>query len=427
MTLKIRLLLLLTLLMLAGIVVSAQEDDGETAVDLDLYSEIPQSRAADGAFILGDPDAPVTVIEFADYLCPHCQDYHATVAEFIDEYVATGQAKLEYRFFPIIDQQLSPYIAAITECAWDQDAFWPTYEFIYEQARQRAIGADILDVTVEALALDGEAMEVCLETADQYLTDQTLASELDVTGTPAIRVRVGEGPAGALVVDGRELTGGGVPLEVLAEFVESDAPEDMVTYALGPQLLNADYLQDMSIITADPCGAPCWNNITPGETSWAAALEIVESDDNLDDVQIQTDGSNDRVGAVWAQVDGDLCCQMFSDDTGEIVDFVILQTAPELTFGEIIDVYEEPNFLLGDAFTSNQALISVFYADVPMLVYVFVEGEQGKISTDSPILGMAYMTEDLFAELVETSPELAEWDDFDTFDAYFGDEAEVED
>jgi len=416
----VRLLFVVILALSVSVMLTAQEDDDNGDVDLSLYSDIPQSRADDGAFVLGDPDAPVTIIEFADYLCPHCQDYHATVGEFIDKYVVNGDAKIEYRFFPIIDQQLSPYIASITECAWDQEAFWPTYELMYKLARERAIGADILDVVVTTLELDADAMEECLLTANQFEEDLALGAELDVTGTPAIRVRVGDGPIGALVADGRSLTGGGVPFDVLVEFVESEDPEAMVTYELGPQLLNENLLSDDSVVTADPCGAPCWNNITPGETSWAAALEIIGSDEALANIETQESPQGNL--AQWGVLDGVLCCQMFSDSAGELVDLMILQTAPVVSFGEVIDEYGEPTVLSGDLVTRSQAVVTVFYPDVPMLLYVYVEGADGEISADSEIIGVIYMTEVIYEGIIDGAPNLVEWDDFATFDDYFGED-----
>ena len=57
----------------------------EAPVDANVfdYSGIPQTRSDDGAFVLGEADAPITIVEFADFLCPHCQTYHATMQKVI--------------------------------------------------------------------------------------------------------------------------------------------------------------------------------------------------------------------------------------------------------------------------------------------------------------------------------------------------------
>src|SRR5215207_4842489 len=41
----------------------------------DVLLELHRERLSDGGFIIGDPDAPITIVEFADWACPHCQDY----------------------------------------------------------------------------------------------------------------------------------------------------------------------------------------------------------------------------------------------------------------------------------------------------------------------------------------------------------------
>ena len=146
---RFRFLLVALLLISAGAVFAQDDESGE-----DMFASVPTTRGEDGAFILGDPDAPVTVIEFADFLCPACQTYHEQMNQFVEDYVLTGEAKLEYRFFPIIDQQLSPLMSAINECAYEQDAFWTTHDVLYQLASEQAVGADIVEVTAERAGLD---------------------------------------------------------------------------------------------------------------------------------------------------------------------------------------------------------------------------------------------------------------------------------
>ena len=65
-----------------------------------VYDTIPQTRLADGGFVLGNPESRVTIVEFADYYCPHCQDYKPVADRFIQEFVMTGQAQYEFRVLP---------------------------------------------------------------------------------------------------------------------------------------------------------------------------------------------------------------------------------------------------------------------------------------------------------------------------------------
>ena len=81
------------------------------------YEAVPQSRTDDGAFVLGNRDAKMRFIEFSDFLCGHCQNYESVVETFIQQFVLTGQAQIEYRMFPVVDPVLSPQSAALAECA----------------------------------------------------------------------------------------------------------------------------------------------------------------------------------------------------------------------------------------------------------------------------------------------------------------------
>lgn len=414
----IRGLLVILLLTLGAASIGAQDDDeGEgTDVDLTLYADIPQSRADDGAFVLGDPDAPVTVIEFADYLCPHCQDYEEVSTAFIEEYVVTGQAKFEYRFFPVVDDTLSPLLSNMSECAAEKELFWPAHTLIYDLARERAIGGDIVQVFTEALELDEEDFTTCITEADQYITDQRLGSSLGVSGTPAIRVQVGDDDPGVLVVDDRPYSSGGIPLEQLAAFVESESPEEMVTYDFSEpplELLNEALLQDTSLVDADEdCVAPCWRGIIPGESTWEEAIETLESDDSIGELEVQTQQTLNL--ATFAPAEGEACCQLVSDPTGESVERIILQFAPEMTLEGVIDTQGEPQYVTGSLVDAEQGIFELYYPESSMVVLVYYDTEVGELTEDSEILGAAYLAPGFFTGIEGAS--LPEWAGFGEYD-----------
>lgn len=194
--------------------------------------------------------------------------------------------------------------------------------------------------------------------------------------------------------------------------------------APAPQLLNEKYLDDVSLISGDPCGAPCWRGITPGETSWQAARTIIEDDPSLSDWQQRVDDDSQRIGAAWSQTGGELCCQMFSTEDGESVEFLIMQTAPAMRLQAVIDTYGEPAYLIGETVSNDQGMFSLFYDDIPMLVYVFVAGENGTISVESEIIGFAYLTTELMTELLETS-QLHAWEGLQSYRDYMNGEFEL--
>lgn len=202
----------------------------ESARDLmALFDELEQSRAEDGAFLLGDPEAPITIVEFSDYACPHCQNYRPIVEQIIEEYVTTGEANFEFRVFPTAGGQLTAYAAVVAECAdtVQPGAFWDAYAIFYTLAEARKYDANLGQVLVDELGIDWDDILACGETLEtpQVIVDYEIAQELGVGGTPAIVVRYGDGDLEFITLNGRTYNQGGPSYEVLTEVIEA-AQED---------------------------------------------------------------------------------------------------------------------------------------------------------------------------------------------------------
>lgn len=166
-----------------------------TATDPQRFANIPQSRAADGAFVLGDPDAPITLVEFADYRCPACHDYKPTIDEFIERFVATGQAKYEYRSIMTAGGLTTGYAYQLAECAEAQrpGAFWEAYEVLFEYGKRGGYDQQMARPLADRLNLNLSELLTCVPTAKQGNVDQALAQSNGVTGTPTVLVRYGNG------------------------------------------------------------------------------------------------------------------------------------------------------------------------------------------------------------------------------------------
>ena len=64
-------------------------------------SAVTVLEVTDDDFVIGDKDAPVTIIEYASLSCSHCANFHKnTLGDLIKEYVDTGQARIVFRDFP---------------------------------------------------------------------------------------------------------------------------------------------------------------------------------------------------------------------------------------------------------------------------------------------------------------------------------------
>lgn len=184
-----------------------------------------------------------------------------------------------------------------------------------------------------------------------------------------------------------------------------------------PELRNEAFLPDTSLLSDDPCAAPCWNEIIPGETEWRDAFIKIQDDSRFSNINEQSDENSNAKGASWQVGDGPMCCQMLSR-TGETVDTMIMLLSPQIQLEEILEKYGEPEFLTGEPVTDDQALMLLVYPEKPLVLYVFVAGEaQGILSETSEVIGAIYMTEEDM-ELILQNTNLYQWDGYGTYQEY---------
>lgn len=176
-----------------------------------------QWRRTDGGFVIGNPNAPVTIIEFADFLCPACQSYKPEIDRFIEEYVMTGQAQFEYRM--ILTQQNSLVTAQVAECAAEmhEGGFYPVYEELFRIAQSRFVDPSVGRDIARTFDLEYASMLECMQDADQSSIDERVGQSQSpaVSSTPTVRVRYGDGPMQMIA----NIPSGGVPFDALAQAV----------------------------------------------------------------------------------------------------------------------------------------------------------------------------------------------------------------
>jgi len=84
-----------------------------------------------GSPYLGDPNAPITLVEFGDYQCFFCNKFfHNTEQKLLENYVDTGKVKIIFKDFTIIGPD-SMTAAHAAHCADDQDLFWEYHDMLY--------------------------------------------------------------------------------------------------------------------------------------------------------------------------------------------------------------------------------------------------------------------------------------------------------
>lgn len=182
------------------------------------YSQIHQERTSDGAFILGDPDAPITLVYFADFLCPACQQYKPTVDRFMEEFVVTGMARFEYRMLPTQGAN-SVNVAKMAECAGDlaENGFWPAHDELFVMAsgstRIDNMGRELAD----RMGFSYADLLECTARANQVNVDQGIASNNGANSTPSLRVRYNN--SAQMQAIGAQ--GGGLPFSALENVVRA--------------------------------------------------------------------------------------------------------------------------------------------------------------------------------------------------------------
>lgn len=181
------------------------------------YSEIPSSQLEDGTYILGDPAAPITIVEFADFNCPHCQDYKGTVDQVIEELVVPGLAKFEFRAYPVLGAD-SVYYAQLLECAAEQggaETYWLAHEELFYHASRGVNGNDAGRRMAEELDLNYTDLLECTRDADHHTVNLELGRSANVQGTPAVRFRYEDGQ---LQIGAAERAG--IPFSELEQIVQ---------------------------------------------------------------------------------------------------------------------------------------------------------------------------------------------------------------
>ena len=176
----------------AFVLLSSQSSFSELSFD---YSQIPQGRTDDGGFIIGDADAPLTIVAFEDFLCGHCQSYKTTTEKLISEYVAKGMARFEYRFVPVVDPAYSRLTATLAECAdtLQPGSFWIAHDRLFEIASARRFNDSSARTFAEMMDMSYSELLQCTRDASQVDIDTQLANQLGVTGTPTVFIRYGDG------------------------------------------------------------------------------------------------------------------------------------------------------------------------------------------------------------------------------------------
>lgn len=119
-----------------------------------------------GSPILGNPNAPITILEWGDYQCTFCFKFHQNTLEKIDEdFIKTGKVKLVFKDFPLNGPD-SLLAAEATYCAQEQEKYWQYHDELYNNwggERTGWITREALNQFATSVDLDLEKLNTCLD------------------------------------------------------------------------------------------------------------------------------------------------------------------------------------------------------------------------------------------------------------------------
>jgi protein-disulfide isomerase len=151
----------------------------------------------------GSPQAPLKIVEFADFACSHCADFAQSLDALTPIYIETGKMQVVFRNFAFLTPESEP-AAEAAECALDQgaDKFWAYHDLLFSMAGRG--GAALSNTSLKAYAaqlnLDTTAFDKCLGSGAKAAlveADHRDGVSQGVSGTPTWFIN-GEVMPGAL-------------------------------------------------------------------------------------------------------------------------------------------------------------------------------------------------------------------------------------
>jgi protein-disulfide isomerase len=148
---------------------------------------------------MGDPNAPVKMVIYADFQCPACGNWTKdNEPDFIAKYVATNKVYFTYTPFSFIDDNgpgtESKDAAAAAFCAMDQGKFWQFHDMLYANQTSENSGdftASRLEAFAQSLGMNTSQFTTCFTSGkykDQVLQDKAQGAALGVNSTPSFAI-----------------------------------------------------------------------------------------------------------------------------------------------------------------------------------------------------------------------------------------------
>lgn len=179
----------------------------QTTLEAGVSNSIPpisstkESTSAITPLVIGDPNAKVAIVEYADYKCPECGKFHNDVAKRLRSvYVETGMVKIVFRPYPVFSEDGAKALAG-SYCAQAQGKFQPYHDKLfaymwenhfekgdYQKAIDPVLTDTVMASILQELGIIKSQYDACLEdpaTRKAFEDDIDLAAPDEIQGTPS--------------------------------------------------------------------------------------------------------------------------------------------------------------------------------------------------------------------------------------------------
>ena len=147
-----------------------------------------------GSPIMGDSNAPITILEWGDYQCTFCYKFHQNTLDIINEdFIKTGKVKLIFKDFPLNGPD-SLLAAEASYCAQDQEKYWQYHDELYSNwggERTGWITRESLDEFGNAVNLNLDEFNTCLDEhkyQSKVISLNEFGKEVGIDATPSFLV-----------------------------------------------------------------------------------------------------------------------------------------------------------------------------------------------------------------------------------------------
>lgn len=162
-------------------------DMNKIGLPIGRYLVAPET--GEGDIVIGQTEAPVTLLVFSDFQCEYCKEYHASYKQILAEY--GDKVRLVWKHLPLSIHREAPFAAEAAQCAADQGKFLPYADVLFDrQSEWGKLGGEgrLKDYAWRVKDMDAAALATCINARTheaKVVADLTLASDFNIESAPA--------------------------------------------------------------------------------------------------------------------------------------------------------------------------------------------------------------------------------------------------